>query len=147
MDTTAETRLRMSRQRSRDTGTELALRRALHALGLRYRVHRRPVPGVRREADVVFGPTQVAVFVDGCFWHGCPDHATWPKRNAAFWRTKIETNRARDLDTDGKLASLGWLAVRVWEHEDPAAAAHRISAVVAARRDTARGQGESPPPG
>ncbi|GAA2436551.1 very short patch repair endonuclease [Streptomyces macrosporus] len=134
METTAETRARMSRQRSRDTEVELALRRALHASGLRYRVHRRPVKGVRREADIVFGPARVAVFVDGCFWHGCPEHATWPKNNAEFWRRKIEGNRARDLDTDARLAEAGWAAVRVWEHEDPAEAARRIAALVAGRR-------------
>lgn len=89
----------MARQRARDTSTELALRRELHRLGLRYRVHRQPLPEVRREADVVFGPSRVAVFVDGCFWHGCPDHATLPRSNAEFWRTKIEGNRTRDADT------------------------------------------------
>ncbi len=124
----------MSRQRSRDTEVELALRRVLHASGLRYRVHRRPVKGVRREADIVFGPARVAVFVDGCFWHGCPEHATWPRNNAEFWRRKIEGNRARDLDTDTRLAEAGWASVRVWEHEDPAEAAARIAALVASRR-------------
>ncbi|WP_106982647.1 very short patch repair endonuclease [Streptomyces megasporus] len=134
LETTAETRSRMSRQRSRDTEVELALRRVLHASGLRYRVHRRPVKGVRREADIVFGPARVAVFVDGCFWHGCPEHATWPRNNAEFWRRKIEGNRARDLDTDTRLAEAGWASVRVWEHEDPAEAAARIAALVASRR-------------
>ncbi|WP_110079064.1 very short patch repair endonuclease [Actinokineospora spheciospongiae] len=124
----------MSRQRSRDTGTEIALRKELHALGLRYRVHRRPVRAVRREADVVFGPVKVAVFVDGCFWHGCPEHLTWPKNNADFWRSKIETNRSRDRDTDRKLADDGWAVVRVWEHEDPLSAARRVRDLVAERR-------------
>lgn len=124
----------MSRQKSRNTGVEVALRRLLHASGLRYRIHRRPVKGVRREADIVFGPARVAVFVDGCFWHGCPDHATWPRNNADFWRTKIEGNRNRDLDTDARLAAAGWVAVRIWEHEDPAKAAERVRAIVAERR-------------
>ncbi|KOV94415.1 DNA mismatch repair protein Vsr [Streptomyces sp. NRRL B-3648] len=124
----------MSRQKSRNTEVEMALRRALHAAGLRYRVHRRPLKGMRREADVLFGPAKVAVFVDGCFWHGCPQHATWPKANADFWRTKIEGNRRRDMDTDERLASAGWLAVRVWEHEDPVEAAARVVAFVRARR-------------
>lgn len=124
----------MSKQSSRDTQVELALRRALYAAGLRYRVHRRPVRGVRREADIVFVSARVAVFVDGCFWHGCPEHATWPKRNAEFWRTKIEGNRSRDLDTDTRLAEAGWLAVRVWEHESAEAAAERVRAVVELRR-------------
>jgi DNA mismatch endonuclease (patch repair protein) len=124
----------MSRQRSRDTQVELAVRKVLHAVGLRYRVHRRPVEGVRREADIVFGPARVAVFIDGCFWHGCPEHATWPKNNAEFWRTKIETNRRRDADTDARLAQAGWLSVRVWEHEDPDEAATRIGDEVTRRR-------------
>ncbi|MFF5469767.1 very short patch repair endonuclease [Streptomyces achromogenes] len=134
METTPETRARMSRQKSRNTEVEIALRRALHAAGLRYRVHRKPLKGVRREADVLFGPAKVAVFVDGCFWHGCPEHATWPKTNADFWRTKIEGNRRRDMDTDERLESAGWLAVRVWEHEDPVEAAARVTALVRARR-------------
>src|SRR3954447_24644647 len=132
--TTEATRARMSGQRSRDTGIEVALRRELHRLGLRYRVHRRPLRAVRREADVVFGPSKVAVFVDGCFWHGCPEHATWPKRNSEFWRAKIETNRLRDRDTDHQLRRLGWEVIRVWEHEDTTAAAERIDASVRARR-------------
>ncbi|MFD0204486.1 MULTISPECIES: very short patch repair endonuclease [Saccharothrix] len=124
----------MSKQRSRDTGIEVALRRELHRLGLRYRVHQRPVRAVRREADVVFGPAKVAVFVDGCFWHGCPEHGTWPKRNGEFWRTKIEANRERDANTDQVLAEAGWLAVRVWEHEDPTDAASRVRTTVLRRR-------------
>jgi DNA mismatch endonuclease, patch repair protein len=124
----------MSRQKSRDTQVELALRKALHAAGLRYRVHRRPIKSVRREADIVFGAARVAVFVDGCFWHGCPEHATWPKNNAEFWRTKIETNRERDHNTDLKLTEAGWLAVRVWEHEAVSEAADRVIQVVLERR-------------
>jgi len=134
VETTPETRARMSRQKNRNTQVEMALRRALHAAGLRYRVHRRPLKSVRREADVVFGPAKVAVFVDGCFWHGCPAHATWPKNNADVWRTKIEGNRRRDQDTDRRLASAGWMSVRVWEHEDPVEAAARVLALVSARR-------------
>ncbi|MFB6771842.1 very short patch repair endonuclease [Streptomyces sp. NPDC056337] len=134
VQTTPQTRTRMSKQKNRDTEVELALRRALHAAGLRYRVHRRPLRGVRREADLLFGPSKVAVFVDGCFWHGCPTHATWPKNNAEFWREKIEGNRRRDRDTDERLASAGWYAVRVWEHEDPLEAAERVRGIVLDRR-------------
>ncbi|CAA9520005.1 MAG: Very-short-patch mismatch repair endonuclease (G-T specific) [uncultured Thermoleophilia bacterium] len=123
----------MSVARRRDTGPERALRSELHRLGLRFRLHRR-LAGLRREADVVFGPARVAVFIDGCFWHGCPQHATWPKANADFWRTKIETNRRRDADTDERLAGAGWEVVRIWEHEDPAEAARLIAARVRARR-------------
>src|SRR5215831_11579615 len=94
--------VRMQRQARRDTAPERALRSALHRLGLRFRVHVRPHPGLRREADVVFGPSRVVVFVDGCFWHGCPEHASWPKANADWWREKIASNRARDAETDGR---------------------------------------------
>lgn len=134
LETAPGVRARMSKQKARDTQIEVELRRALFAGGLRYRVHRRPVQGVRREADIVFASAKVAVFVDGCFWHGCPEHATWPKNNAEFWRTKIETNRRRDVDTDRKLADAGWLAVRVWEHESVATAAARVHEIVLSRR-------------
>ncbi|MEU3907552.1 very short patch repair endonuclease [Streptomyces goshikiensis] len=136
-ESTPAVRARMSRQKSKDTKIEVALRRALHAAGLRYRVHCRPLKGIRREADIVFGPARVAVFVDGCFWHGCPEHATWPRRNAEFWRGKIEGNQARDRDTDARLAESGWLAVRVWEHEAVDEAAERVSRIVLARRTPA----------
>ncbi|MFF7485848.1 very short patch repair endonuclease [Streptomyces luteogriseus] len=137
METSPAIRARMSRQRSRNTEVEMTLRRALYATGMRYRVHRRPLKGVRREADILFAGTKVAVFVDGCFWHGCPQHATWPKNNAAFWRTKIEGNKRRDLDTDERLTAAGWLVLRVWEHEDPIEAAARVRGVVEARRSGA----------
>src|SRR5689334_18622718 len=108
LEATPSVRARMSKQRSRNTGTEVSLRRVLHARGLRYRIHRRPLKGVRREADIVFMSARVAVFVDGCFWHGCPDHATWPRNNAEFWRAKIETNKRRDADTDARFEAAGW---------------------------------------
>ena len=92
---------RMRTTGRRDTAPEVSLRSKLHRLGLRYRVDKSPIRGVRRRADVVFGSAGVAVFVDGCFWHGCPVHGTWPKRNADFWRDKIETNQRRDADTTG----------------------------------------------
>lgn len=124
------TRLRMSRQRSRDTTPERVLRSLLHRRGLRYRLHRRPVPGLRRQADLVFAGPRVAVFVDGCFWHSCPDHATSPKSNGAWWAAKLAGNVERDRDTDRRLAEAGWTVVRVWEHEDPARAAERVAAAV-----------------
>ena len=111
---------------TRDTPAELALRRLLHRAGLRYRVDYRPVPGIRRKADVVFTRAKVAVFVDGCFWHSCPVHGTWPKANAAWWRDKLEGNETRDRDTDAKLAEAGWTVVRIWEHETPDGAATRV---------------------
>jgi DNA mismatch endonuclease (patch repair protein) len=124
----------MQAQARRDTAAERALRSVLHGRGLRYRVHRRPIPELRREADIVFWTTRVAVFVDGCFWHGCPQHASWPKQNDAWWREKIERNRERDADTDRRLRDAGWCVVRVWEHEAPEEAARRVEAAVRARR-------------
>ncbi|NOK32263.1 very short patch repair endonuclease [Corallococcus exercitus] len=122
---------RMKAVRSRDTAPEKALRSALHRLGLRFRVNQ-PVVGVRRKADVVFRKARVAVFIDGCFWHGCPLHASWPKANAEFWRTKIEANRTRDVKTDRDLIAAGWTPIRVWEHECVEAAATRVGAIVRA---------------
>lgn len=124
----------MAKQASRDTGPELALRHALHAAGLRYRVHYPVSDRPRRQADLVFIGARVAVFVDGCFWHGCPEHASWPKSNAAWWRSKIERNRSRDAETDLLLADKGWVSLRVWEHEDPLQAAQRITESVRARQ-------------
>ena len=116
----------MRGNRGRDTRPELALRSAVHALGLRYRVNVRPVPGLRCTADLVFTRAKVSVFLDGCFWHGCPTHGTWPKTNSDWWREKIEANRSRDRDTDRKLRVAGWKVLRFWEHVDPAAAATRV---------------------
>lgn len=121
----------MKRMPRTNTGPELALRRALHALGLRYRLHDRTLPGT---PDIVFRGPMVAVFVDGCFWHGCSLHGVPPKANTEFWRSKIEANQARDRRADNALVDLGWLAVHVWEHEDPAAAAVRVLDVCSSRR-------------
>jgi DNA mismatch endonuclease (patch repair protein) len=123
----------MRAQRERDTGIEREIRSRLHARGLRFRVHRRLLKGSRREVDVVFPGAKVAVFVDGCFWHGCPEHGTWPRNNADFWRRKIEGNVKRDRDTDARLEADGWTVLRVWEHEAPADAAARIADAVECR--------------
>ncbi|WP_435842535.1 very short patch repair endonuclease [Streptomyces collinus] len=118
---------RMSRQASKDTAVELAVRRLLHAAGLRYRVEY-PVPGLpRRRIDVAFPRAKVAVLIDGCFWHGCPQHATRPKANAEWWRTKLERNMARDRETTEHLVAAGWTVLRFWEHEDPADVAGQVS--------------------
>jgi DNA mismatch endonuclease (patch repair protein) len=119
-------RRRMRATRRRDTPGELALRRELRALGLRYRTEY-PLPGTRRRADVAFVRPRVAVFIDGCFWHGCPQHGTWPKKNAAWWRQKIEANRSRDRDTERTLRAAGWKVLRFWEHEEPAIAARKVA--------------------
>ncbi|MGW1213539.1 very short patch repair endonuclease [Streptomyces sp. NPDC002499] len=124
----------MSRQASKDTGAELAVRRLLHAAGLRYRVEY-PVPGMaRRRLDVAFTRAKVAVLIDGCFWHGCPVHATQPKANAEWWRQKLDRNIARDRETTAHLVAQGWTVLRFWEHEDPDSVAARVSATVERRR-------------
>jgi DNA mismatch endonuclease (patch repair protein) len=122
----SEVRYRMQVTRRRDTPGELALRRALTALGLRYRVDA-TLPGLRRRADVLFPRARIAVFVDGCFWHGCPEHGTWPRANATWWKRKIESNQARDRDTDAQLSMKGWRVFRFWAHEDATVAAVRIA--------------------
>ncbi|GAA5161349.1 very short patch repair endonuclease [Ornithinimicrobium tianjinense] len=110
----------------RDTAPEVALRRALHAQGRRFRVVY-PVPGNRRRTiDIAFTRAKVAVFVDGCFWHGCPEHGTQPRANSGWWAAKLAANRARDEDTDRLLREAGWRVIRVWEHEDVATALARV---------------------
>ena len=121
---------RMRRQRRRDTKPEMALRQELHRLGLRYRVDRSVIPGVRRRADVVLTRAQIAIFVDGCFWHSCPTHGTRPRANAEWWAKKLRSNLTRDRDTDSQLRAAGWRVVRVWEHEDMHAAAAKILSIV-----------------
>jgi DNA mismatch endonuclease (patch repair protein) len=123
-------RRRMQANRSRDTKPELALRRAAHALGLRYRVSARPLPAIRRTADMVFTKAKVAVFMDGCFWHGCPEHHTRSASNAEYWAEKVRRNRERDTETDRLLTEAGWIVIRIWEHEDPVNAAARIASAV-----------------
>ncbi|MFG3496230.1 very short patch repair endonuclease [Streptomyces sp. NPDC047928] len=120
----------MRANRSKDTRPELRLRSLLHKQGLRYRVTARPLPDLRRTADLVFPKLKVAVFVDGCFWHGCPEHLRESHKNAEFWRAKIEGNQARDGETDRLLHEAGWTVVRVWEHEDPDMAAARVISAV-----------------
>lgn len=116
----------MSRQATRDTGPELAIRRQLHAAGYRFRVDFTPLPGVRRKADIVFTRRKVAVFVDGCFWHSCPKHGTRPTANREWWAAKLARNVERDEETNRLLAAAGWTVVRVWEHEDASMAADRV---------------------
>ena len=129
---------RMSRQRTRDTKPELTLRRELHARGMRFRVGY-PVPGnTRRSIDIAFVGIRLAVFVDGCFWHGCPTHGTWPKTNAEWWENKIEINRARDADTDRLLRAQGWEPLRLWEHELATAADRVVEAYSRQRQAVGR---------
>lgn len=123
-------RRRMLNTPTRDTPAELALRRALHRRGLRYRVDCAPFAGIRRRADLVFSVARVAVFVDGCFWHGCSEHKSPPKTNTTWWMDKFERTRARDADTDRRLAEAGWASIRVWEHEAVDIATDRVEKVV-----------------
>jgi DNA mismatch endonuclease (patch repair protein) len=123
----------------RDTPAELAIRSAVHRLGFRYRVDLRPDPSVRGRADLVFTAARVAVYVDGCFWHSCPEHGTWPRANAAWWRQKIEANVHRDRESDRRLTAAGWLVLRFWEHEDPSKAARVIAREVRRRRGRSTG--------
>ncbi|MCZ4077663.1 very short patch repair endonuclease [Rhodococcus sp. H36-A4] len=125
--TDAATSARLSKQRRRDTGPELALRRELHRRGLRYFVDRAPLKGLRRRADVVFPRRKVAVYVDGCFWHSCSVHATSPRNNAQWWTDKLAANVVRDRDTDARLDAAGWTVVRVWEHEAARDAADKVT--------------------
>ena len=104
----------MSRVRGKNSAAERSLRSTLHAEGLRFRLHRR-IEGIA--ADIVFPGPRVAVFVDGCFWHGCPKHATFPKTNQEYWLPKLAENRGRDLRQTAKIRAAGWRVFRVWEHE------------------------------
>lgn len=123
----------MAHQRRRNTSPELAVRSVLHRHGMRYRVEF-PLPGLpRRRADIAFPRQKVAVFVDGCFWHGCPEHATVPHKNRLWWQEKLARNVVRDRETDAHLTMMGWVVIRCWEHEAPESAANRIRHEVLAR--------------
>lgn len=129
-ETDPRTSERMAKQRRRDTIAEVEIRRLLHARGLRYRVDA-ALPGLpRRRADLTFASSRVVVFIDGCFWHACPEHQTAPKSNAEWWAAKLARNVQRDRETDAHLADLGWHVVRIWEHEDPEHAADVVEAAV-----------------
>jgi DNA mismatch endonuclease (patch repair protein) len=114
----------MKRMPRRDSKPELRLREELHRLGLRYRIQLRGLPGT---PDIAFTRARIAVFVDGCFWHRCPEHGVSPKSNRDWWQVKLDGNVARDRRNDLALTGLGWLSFRVWEHEDPVEAALRVA--------------------
>ena len=120
----------MRGNRSRDTKPELAVRRLLYAEGFRYRVNFRPVPSLRRTADIVFTTSRIAVFIDGCYWHGCPEHYVPSKSNVEYWRSKIEANVTRDAETTAVLSSAGWSVLRYWSHDCPADIVNSIREVV-----------------
>lgn len=130
LETSDERRRMMSRIKGRDTVPELILRRSAWAFGLRYRLQYRIG---RARPDMVFIGAKLAVFVDGCFWHGCPLHSTIPKNNRKFWRRKLTRNLERDVETSQWLEANGWRVLRLWEHEieaSPADCARRIAAIL-----------------
>ena len=108
----------------------MRVRRLLHARGLRYLVDAAPLPGVRRRADLIFRGQRVAVFIDGCFWHGCPEHGMTPRTNTDFWRGKLARNRERDVETDQILLDAGWVVLRFWEHDVAMWVADQVEDVV-----------------
>lgn len=123
----------MKGNRKRDTRPELALRSALHRVGLRFRCDYPIRPPGRRpiRVDVAFTRQRVAVFVDGCFWHSCPEHSNVPRANQSYWQPKLARNVQRDAETVAALADMGWHTIRVWEHEEPADATQRVRAALA----------------
>lgn len=121
----------MQGNRSTNTSPEVAVRTLLHARGLRYRTHFRPVPSIRRTADIVFTRRKIAVFIDGCFWHACPEHFSAPRSNVDYWVPKIERNQRRDCETNEALRAEGWTVLRFWEHESPTNVAECIEHAMA----------------
>ena len=117
---------RMKAAKPRNTIPEKALRSMLYRKGLRFRLDQKPIGNLNRRADIVFRSAKIAIFVDGCFWHGCPVHGTQSKSNAEYWAMKIKQNQDRDIDTTNRLKAAGWKVIRVWEHEDPEEASQRI---------------------
>lgn len=117
-------RRRMSQQRAAHTRPEVALRSALHRRGVRFRLHRRDLPG---RPDIIVVRLRLAIFVDGCFWHACPVHYVPPKSNAEWWASKLAANVDRDRRLDTALMALGWEPVHVWEHQDPGLIADSIA--------------------
>lgn len=124
---------KMSRLARRDTKPELLLRRELHKRGMRYRVQLKVPGNNRRTIDIAFTRARLAVYVDGCFWHGCPQHHVRPRANSEWWTWKIERNQERDRDTDCELAASGWAVLRIWEHVLIAEAADEVEEAYRAR--------------
>lgn len=134
----------MSAQKRTGTRPEMELRRLLHKAGFRYRVDY-PVPGMpRRRIDIAFPRQKLAVLVDGCFWHGCPEHSVPAKHNGAWWAQKLQSNRRRDDETTEVLRADGWEVLRVWEHEAPEDVVSEVQALVQAR-DAGRGRARLAP--
>ncbi len=136
----AATARRMSTVRRRDNGPEMAVRRALRARGVGYRVCFRVPSQRRRTIDIAFVRARLAVYIDGCFWHGCPAHGHLPKANREWWTAKMTMNRARDAAVNAQLAELGWTVLRFWEHESP----EDVADLILARLAHLRGQRQPP---
>ncbi|QNE45870.1 DNA mismatch endonuclease Vsr [Glaciihabitans sp. INWT7] len=128
--TSATARKVMQGNRGRDTKPELAVRRLVHARGMRYRVNARVEPDIRRSADMLFTRKRIAVFIDGCYWHGCPAHFVLPKAHPDYWEAKIAGNRKRDAETNSLLELRGWTILRFWSHESPICVADKVEAAV-----------------
>jgi DNA mismatch endonuclease (patch repair protein) len=124
----------MQRMPRSSTGPEMLIRRELHRRGLRFRVNHPRLPG---RPDIAFTGARIAVFVDGCFWHQCPDHSVLPKNNGEWWRTKLDRNVSRDREKDAQLETMGWVTLHVWEHENPLEAADMIEQLWRSRRQSA----------
>ena len=127
-------RRRMQSNRSKDTSPEMEIRKRLHALGYRYRIHVRPIPTMPRTADIVFTRARLAIFIDGCFWHHCPTHGSVPKSNVESWLDKFLRNQVRDAETNAALTNAGWTVLRIWEHEDATDAVQNILQSLNGRR-------------
>ncbi len=132
----------MQSNRRKDTTLELGIRSALHRAGFRFRKNRRPVVGLRCEADVIFTAIRLAVFIDGCFWHGCPQHATRPVTHGEWWAAKLDRNMERDRLNDGQLRLAGWTVCRIWEHEGTNPAVARVADLVRGLKQ-AKGRSDS----
>lgn len=136
-ETSPGRRRNMQAIRRKDTKPELAVRSLLHAARLRYRCDLRMNVGERVvRPDIVFTRRKVAVFVDGCFWHCCPEHGAPPRKNTEYWGPKLQRNRERDTENNAALEAEGWVVIRAWEHTPPAEIADRVLAAVAARTET-----------
>jgi DNA mismatch endonuclease (patch repair protein) len=125
----------MKGNKGRDTVPEIAVRSALHSTGLRFRKNVRPMKALRCTADIVFPTERVAVFIDGCFWHSCPEHGRVPGKNRSYWSEKLERNVARDARNTAALAAAGWTVLRYWEHERIEQVVGDIRGRVLARRE------------
>ncbi|HCF99768.1 MAG TPA: very short patch repair endonuclease [Chloroflexi bacterium] len=128
----------MRSNRGKDTALEVSIRSGLHLAGLRFKKHKRPLANLRCEADVVFPRQRMAVFIDGCFWHGCPQHATRPATNREWWAAKLDRNLERDALNTAELHRAGWVVVRIWEHEDVATAVRRVEQLLSSLAESSR---------